>query len=185
MRQDFRIVGTGGQGVISLAMLLATAYGLYEGHEVTQTQSYGAEARGGACQAGVIVSDSPIGYIKVDNISVFIAFGEAGFRKFAHEIRPDTIVFIDSSLINMEEAKKYSNNVYSIPATDIATKKFKPFMANIVMMGYVASKLDNLNLSSCEDAIRREMPKKFIDLNISALKYGYEYYQEVTNLGCK
>ena len=53
------------------------------------------------------------------------------------------------------------------------------------MMGYVASKLDNLNLSSCEDAIRREMPKKFIDLNISALKYGYEYYQEVTNLGCK
>lgn len=46
MRKDFRLAGTGGQGVISLAMIMANAYGIYEGKEVTQTQSYGAEARG-------------------------------------------------------------------------------------------------------------------------------------------
>ena len=42
MRKDFRFGGSGGQGVISLAVLLANAYG-------AQTQSYGPAARGGAC----------------------------------------------------------------------------------------------------------------------------------------
>ena len=31
MRKDFRLAGTGGQGVISLAMIMANAYGIYEG----------------------------------------------------------------------------------------------------------------------------------------------------------
>lgn len=48
MRKDFRISGSGGQGVVSLAILLANVYGVYENYEVAQTQSYGAAARGGA-----------------------------------------------------------------------------------------------------------------------------------------
>lgn len=47
MRKDFRISGSGGQGVVSLAILLANVYGVYENYEVAQTQSYGAAARGG------------------------------------------------------------------------------------------------------------------------------------------
>ena len=41
MRKDFRFGGSGGQGVISLAVLLANAYGVQNGYEVAQTQSYG------------------------------------------------------------------------------------------------------------------------------------------------
>ena len=48
MRKNMIIAGSGGQGVISLAILLANAYGIYENYEVAQTQSYGAQARGGA-----------------------------------------------------------------------------------------------------------------------------------------
>ena len=41
MRKDFRFGGSGGQGVISLAVLLANAYGVQNNYEVAQTQSYG------------------------------------------------------------------------------------------------------------------------------------------------
>lgn len=45
MRKDFRFGGSGGQGVISLAVLLANAYGVQKGYEVAQTQSYGPAAQ--------------------------------------------------------------------------------------------------------------------------------------------
>lgn len=48
MRKDIIITGSGGQGVIMLSVLLANAYGISEGYEIAQTQSYGAQARGGA-----------------------------------------------------------------------------------------------------------------------------------------
>lgn len=66
MRKDIIITGSGGQGVIMLSVLLANAYGISEGYEIAQTQSYGAQARGGASQSSLIVSDEPIDYIEVE-----------------------------------------------------------------------------------------------------------------------
>lgn len=64
MRKDFRFGGSGGQGVISLAVLLANAYGVQNNFEVAQTQSYGPAARGGACKAELVVSDERIDYVR-------------------------------------------------------------------------------------------------------------------------
>lgn len=175
MRKDFRLAGTGGQGVISLAMIMANAYGIYDGKEVTQTQSYGAEARGGACQAALIVSDEKIGYMKVDDADIFIVFSIAAYKKYIDAIRPGAIVFADSTFIPSEETDKLKDcTVYTIPATDIATKEFKPFTANIVMLGFVAAKLDDLSLESCEAVIKQEMAPKHIPMNLAAVKAGYE-----------
>jgi 2-oxoglutarate ferredoxin oxidoreductase subunit gamma len=52
--------GSGGQGVITAAIILAEAAVIYEGLNSLQTQSYGPEARGGATRADVIISDEPI-----------------------------------------------------------------------------------------------------------------------------
>ncbi len=175
MRKDFRFAGTGGQGVISMAMLMANAYGIYENFEVTQTQSYGAEARGGACQAALIVSDSKIGYIKVENADVFVAFSIAGFNKFKKALKPGATVFVDSTFIREEDTADMGDcTLHFIPATDIATEHFKPFVANIVMMGYMASKLSDLSLESCEAVIRQEMAPKHVEMNLKAVKLGYE-----------
>ena len=63
MRLNVRFAGAGGQGVISSSVLLAKAYGIGEDYNVSQTQSYGPEARGGACKAEVVVSDENIDYM--------------------------------------------------------------------------------------------------------------------------
>ncbi len=52
--------GSGGQGVITAAIILAEAAVLHEGLTAVQSQVYGAEARGGATRTDVIIADSEI-----------------------------------------------------------------------------------------------------------------------------
>ena len=53
MRKELRFSGSGGQGVITAAIIFAEA-AVAEGKEAVQSQSYGPEARGGASKAEVI-----------------------------------------------------------------------------------------------------------------------------------
>ena len=58
----FLLSGSGGQGVITMAILLAEAAVKYEGLVAVQSQSYGPEARGGATRSDVILSNKAINY---------------------------------------------------------------------------------------------------------------------------
>ena len=57
--------GSGGQGVITAAILLAEAAVIEEGLNAVQTQVYGAAARGGATRSDVIVAEEEIFFPKV------------------------------------------------------------------------------------------------------------------------
>ena len=59
MRKQIRLSGSGGQGVITAAIIYAEA-AVAEGKEAVQSQSYGPEARGGASKSEVIIDDGPI-----------------------------------------------------------------------------------------------------------------------------
>ena len=67
VRKEIKLAGFGGQGIVLMGVMLAEAAGYYENMEIAQTQSYGPEARGGACRrpksrsAGV--STSPVARI--------------------------------------------------------------------------------------------------------------------------
>jgi len=54
-RYEIRLSGSGGQGIIMAAIILAEAAGVYDGKHVCQSQSYGPEARGGTSKAEVII----------------------------------------------------------------------------------------------------------------------------------
>ena len=56
-RYELRFSGSGGQGLITAAVVFAEAVGVYDGKYVCQTQSYGPEARGGKSKAEVVISD--------------------------------------------------------------------------------------------------------------------------------
>ena len=58
-REEIRLTGSGGQGVILASIILADI-ALQNGKNVAQSQSYGPEARGGLCKAEVIISDNKI-----------------------------------------------------------------------------------------------------------------------------
>ncbi len=63
-RLEVVLTGTGGQGLILAAIMLAEA-AVDANLNVVQTQSYGPEARGGASRAEVIISQEAIYYPRV------------------------------------------------------------------------------------------------------------------------
>lgn len=174
MRKDIRVAGSGGQGVIMMTLLMANAYGLYEGLEIAQTQSYGAAARGGACQAGLVVSDRSIDYVELEQADIFVAFNEASFKAFMPKTKPDAVVFVDSTYIPEADYSSLPNTVHSIEATRLAESAYAPFMANVVMLGYVAAKLGDIKYDTLVRVIREKLPDKLQEMNLAAFNAGYE-----------
>jgi len=172
MRKDYFIAGSGGQGVITLSIILAHAYGMYQGLEVSQTQSYGPEARGGACHAELVVSNQPIDYVKANQIKVMVLFNKASLEKYRDKADKDTMFFIDSAFIDETDIADLGM-VRALPATTIANESFKPFVANIVMLGFIAAKVDDLDLDAVRQALRDIVPPGMLDLNMAAMEYGY------------
>jgi 2-oxoglutarate ferredoxin oxidoreductase subunit gamma len=59
---ELRVAGLGGQGVILCGMIIGKAATLFQDGYATLIQSFGPEARGSACSAQVILSETPILY---------------------------------------------------------------------------------------------------------------------------
>lgn len=175
MRRDIRIVGSGGQGVISAAIILAKVYGINEHCNVSQTQSYGPEARGGACKAEVVVSDSYIDYMKVEKADIFVAFNQLGYEQYKKETKKEGVVLVNSSLVEVEPEDEHL--VYRLPATEIAESKFKPFAVNIVMLGGLTKILPKLQYRPTKEAIRGNFNHNVVEMNLAAFEEGYKYIQ--------
>jgi len=170
MRINVRFAGSGGQGVILASVLLAKGYGLGEDYNISQTQSYGPEARGGACKAEVVISDEEIDYMKVDEADVFIALNQAGFDKYKGQAKENAIILINSTLVESEET-----NHYKIPATDIAEDMGKPFVVNMVMLGALTKLLPKIHYDAVIDEIECNFARSLAGLNKEAFDRGYEY----------
>ena len=74
--------GSGGQGVITAAIILAEAAVLYENLIAVQAQMYGPEARGGATRSDIIISDSKINYPKVIQPNMLVCLTQEAYNKF-------------------------------------------------------------------------------------------------------
>ena len=72
-RYDMRLSGSGGQGLVFAGTILSEALGIYEGKNVSQTQSYGPEARGGASRSDIVFSSGDIYYPKALKLDLLLA----------------------------------------------------------------------------------------------------------------
>ena len=79
MRVEFRLSGSGGQGLLLAGIVLAEA-AILEGKNAVQTQSYGPEARGGASKSEVIISDGPIDYPKATIVDICLAMTQEALQ---------------------------------------------------------------------------------------------------------
>lgn len=173
MKLNVRFAGAGGQGVILSSVLLAKAYGLGEDYNVSQTQSYGPEARGGACKAEVVVSNEDIDYMKVDDADVFIAYNQVGYDKYKNTIKKGAKVLVNSTLVENSQADHYQ-----VPATEIAESMGKPFVVNMVMLGALTKMLPRLHYPAVLQEILKNFPESMHEVNRQAFQKGYQYLEE-------
>lgn len=168
-RYDIRLSGTGGQGLITAGMIMGEAAAVFDGKFAVQTQSYGPEARGGACKAELVISDSEVAYPKPLDADILLALSQPAYDKYKDDVKEDGIIIVDSSLVKYEKGK----GVYPIPITQLATEKVGlKVTANVVALGVISSLTGVVSYEALERALLSRIPPGTEEINKKALALG-------------
>lgn len=168
-RTEIRLAGSGGQGIIMTAIVIAEAAGVHEGRRVSQTQSYGPEARGGTCKAEVVISNDPIDYPHVSRPDFLLAMNQASVNTYFGDLKPTGLLIVDSTLVDTVPTAK----AVSIPFTKIAREEFgTDLVANMVALGALCRLSKGISLESVEKALVSRVPAGTEELNLKALRAG-------------
>jgi len=163
--------GSGGQGVITAAIILAEAAVLYENLNAVQSQSYGAAARGGATRTDIIISDSTIDYPKVIQPNVLVCLTQDAYNKFYEIIRPGGLLITDTRYVKTN--KKVDAQQREIPIYNTVMEKIgKPIVFNIAMLGTVISLTELVAPESVMKVLKSRIPSDFLEMNRQALDLG-------------
>ncbi|NDV18378.1 pyruvate ferredoxin oxidoreductase [Pseudodesulfovibrio sp. JC047] len=170
-RYRFLLSGSGGQGVITMAIIFAEAAALEEGLTAVQSQSYGPEARGGATRSDVIISDSEIYFPKVLQPNYLVALTEEAASKYLPLIRPGGMALYDSSLVTADpkvDAEQIGLPMYHSTIETLG----KPVAFNICVLGALATLTGVVKLDSLEKVVRGRFKEAFFPSNQKALQLG-------------
>lgn len=163
--------GSGGQGVITAAIILAEAAVLYDNLIAVQTQAYGAAARGGSTRSDVIISDSKINYPKVTQPNILVCLTQESYSKFYPIIRPGGLLITDSRYVQTQ--KKVDARQKEIPIYETVMEKIgKPIVFNICMLGTLLGITNLVTPASIKKVLEDRIPSEFLELNQKALKIG-------------
>lgn len=163
--------GSGGQGVITAAIILAEAAVLHEDLNAVQAQAYGPEARGGATRTDIIIDDKEIRFPKVNNPNVLVCLTQEAYNKFMGTIRPGGLLIIDSHYIKQErkvDARQVSLPMYKTVLEEIGN----PVVFNICMLGVFLGLTGILRAESVMKVLESKIPPDFLDMNRKALDIG-------------
>lgn len=171
-RQELRLTGSGGQGLILAGIILAEA-ALYDGKNVVQSQSYGPEARGGASRAEVVISKEQINYPKVDDCDIMLALTQDASDKYIESLKPKGILILDESVKEIPERDDVT--IYRIPILETAAEELnKPMVANIIALGSIYELTKVVSKESLERAVLDRVPRGTEELNKKALEKGFD-----------
>lgn len=168
-RFEIRLSGSGGQGIILAAIVLAETAWVQEGLHVCQTQSYGPEARGGSSKAEVVISRSEIDYPKAIRPDLLLAMTQEACDAYFNDLKPEGLLVIDSGIVKQIP----TDRVAAIPITKIARETTgKTLTSNMVALGAVARLTGVISLKKLEATLKKRSPGGFEEDNLRALRAG-------------
>jgi indolepyruvate ferredoxin oxidoreductase beta subunit len=192
MKKDIILAGVGGQGILTIATVIGTA-ALSEGLQLKQAEVHGMSQRGGDVQSHLRLSSDPIAsdLIPEGKADMIISVEPMESLRYFNMLNIETGWLVSSinpfkNIQNYPEVEDILAEIWKLPryvtldADKMAKDQGTVKAANIVVLGAAAPFL-GLHYSSLEDAIRTIFGKKgtyLVDVNLNALKAGYEYAQE-------
>lgn len=176
-RVELRCSGSGGQGILLAAAVIAEAAAAL-GRFVVQTQSYGPEARGGASKAEVIISGESIDYPEVDQPDVSLVLSQAAYAKYAGDTKPGGLLVYDSGLVEVDAGDTTVVHC-GLPFTQVASDELgKKVVTNIVAVGALARVSGVLPVHAVREAVLSRVPARFRELNERAFDLGVKLGDE-------
>ena len=164
MRHEIKFVGSGGQGIITAAIVLAEAAANC-GLNATQTQAYGPEARGGSCKAECIISDNEIGFTKI-----LVLLTQEACEIYSAVAGSKCTILTDSSLSVTGAAR-----VISLPIFSAAEKTCgKSNCVNMLTVGAINRLCHIVPETALSLAVKRHLPQTSWESSIAACMTGAE-----------
>ena len=179
-RVEIRFSGSGGQGILLAAAIVAEAAAA-QGEHVVQTQTYGPEARGGASKAEVIVAHDEIDYPEVLTPDISLVLSQPAYAKYAGDTAAGGLLVYDSGLVDPTGAPE-SWLLCGLPFTQAAADELsKTVVANIVSLGALVAVSEVLPVDAVEEAVVSRVPERFRELNAKAFRLGLRLAREAAS----
>jgi len=175
MTEKSFFAGFGGQGIISLGQLWVY-FAMQEGKNVTFFPFYGAEKRGGIARASVIISDDEIASPLVTMPDSALVMNTDSLPLCEKILKKSGLILINSTLVK-ENPVRADLKVIKLEASSIAEQAGNILFANMVALGAMAKLTNALKLADIEGILKKFFPAgkhQYIDMNIQAIKAGYE-----------
>lgn len=174
MERNLLVAGFGGQGVMMLGTLLATATCESTDKHVTYFPSYGAEMRGGTANCYVVISDDEIGAPVMEAMEDMIVMNDPSLHKFIGKLKAGGTLFINSSIVKSEIGRD-DITVVEVPVTEMALEMGNPKVLNIIMLGAYIGFTEVVSEDVILEGIRNKIGKKkpqLLPLNEEAFAKG-------------
>lgn len=175
MERELMLTGIGGQGVQLAGQVLARAATL-EGKHVTYFGVYGGVMRGGNTDATVVVSDEPIEAPPiVSRTWSAVAMHHEFWEPLRPKVRPDGVVFLNSTVFEGDHGLPGSVQVVEVPATERAAELGNLMVASMVMVGAYAAATGLVSVDACVEAMKASIPPyraQHVPVNEAAIRAG-------------
>ncbi len=153
------IDGIGGQGVRVIGNTMASLLAIM-GYEVTLLFDYDSSVRGGMSEAFLSYDRQPISNFVVESADVVLRLADRG----PTHLRADYVI-ADCDLVKPGETGE------EIPFLQLGVDKFgRDLFGNMIALGRLLCVCD---VDFTDEHLTKALPKKYVDENIAAIKYGY------------
>jgi len=176
--KEILLTGFGGQGIVLIGNILGKAATIHDLKHATMIQAFGPEARGGSCSSQVIISDEEILFPYVQRPQVLVCMSQEGFDKNIDSLRSGGLLIWDTDMVKTRDLDP-NWTTYHIPATRFAEELGNKMMANIVMLGFLSTVSELVQVDSLRQAMLSSVPGKTRETNGKAFDRGREYGQAI------
>lgn len=173
--ERLRIVfsGSGGQGIISAAIIFAETCVLFEKLNAVQSQVYGPAARGGAARSDIIVSDSQINFPRVIQPNLLVCLTQEAYNNYYNILRPGGLLVTDDYYVKTQkhvDARQIELPMYKT-VLEVTGEKLA---FNMCMLGAVSELTQLVKVKSLEKSIQARLPSHAQGINKKALEIGFD-----------
>ncbi|MCL4464910.1 MAG: 2-oxoacid:acceptor oxidoreductase family protein [Chloroflexi bacterium] len=169
-RYEVRLAGVGGQGLQLAGLILAEAAAIFANKNAVQSQSYGAEARGGPSVSEVILGEGDIDYPKVSEPDLLLVLSQDAADRYVPGVRKDGLIIADAQHVERLHSER---RVLRLPITETAKEATGRPVASIVALGVIAVVTGIIPRDAIRQAVLSRAPKGTEEMNTKALEAGF------------
>jgi len=185
---NIMIVGVGGQGTLLASRIIGTV-AIRAGYDVKVSEVHGMSQRGGSVVTYVKLGEkiySPV--IEPGEADIILAFEQLEALRWSQYLKPSGTFIINTQKIDpmpvimgsseypgniIERIQNAWKNIITLDALDIAKKCGNMKVVNVVMIGVLARQ-NSIPKDIWIEAIKENVRREFLDVNLKAFEAGYE-----------